>query len=401
MLGHARRRWLQVLVLINLMSFGCGKGEHATPPLPEPKVTVSHPTPRELLDEDDYNGWLQASQTVDVRARVRGHIWKIHFQDGDMVDKDQLLFELDPRPFQTAIDAGLAQAKAVESQKNVAEKDLVRNSSLVKSGAVTLQDYEESLAKVQSLTAQLAAKMKEVAKDQLDLEFAQIRAPIAGRIGRAMLTEGNLVNAGGSDPLLTTIVAISPLYVYFTVDERALQRYQREYQRDREKQPDAKAPTSFRAEKIPFRFGRDTDEGFPFEGVLDFANNRVDQTTGTIEVRGVVQNELGNLVPGSRARVRIAVSEKYQALLVPDSAILTDQDKKYVLVVGKGNVVVRRDVGLGKLLDDGLRMVRATDNHELLGPNDWLITLGLQRARVNESVEPFDAEGQPIRKPAS
>jgi len=360
-------------------------------------VTVGHPVARKLVDEDDYNGWLQASQTVEVRSRVRGHIWKIHFRDGDMVKKDQLLFELDPRPFQAAVADAEAQVKALEAQGAAADKDVVRYETLVKSNAAPVQELDKARADALSYAARVAAKREEATKSKLDLEFSRITAPIAGRIGRALLTEGNLVQAGGSDPLLTTIVTTDPMYVYFTVDERALQRYQKTRQGGSDAKPD-----SVRALKMPFRFGLDSEEGFPHEGVLDFANNKIDQTTGTIELRGTAANPGGLLVAGSRVRVRIPVGSAYEAVLVPDSAVLSDQEKRYLLVLGKDNVVLRRDVTLGKLLDDGLRVVLpAAGDDKGVGPGDTVITLGLQRARIDYPVEPVDAQGQPAGAPST
>lgn len=394
MLRHVSPRGsLTLLVILLLAAGGCGEKSSASAPAAIPRVTVAHPVVRELVDEDDYNGWLQASETVEVRSRVRGHIQKVAFQDGDLVQAGRLLFELDPRPFQVAIDEAKAQAKALDAQRVAAEKNVARYRELLRSRAVSEQEYEKVLADADSYAAQIAAKQQEVVRFQLDLEFSRITAPISGRIDRAQLTVGNLVNAGGSDPLLATIVAVNPIYVYFTIDERALQRYQKRQSTDKGELP----PTSVRQQKIPFRFGLDTEQGFPHEGVLDFADNRVDSATGTIEVRGVVDNRQQQFIPGSRVRVRVPVSNKYQALLVPDSALLTDQDRKYLLVLGKDNVVLRRDVLLGKLLDDGQRVIRgAVTAGEDLGPNDWVITLGLQRARVNYPVAPLDAQGQPI-----
>ena len=192
MFAHHRRGLYILLLLLGAMVVGCGEGEGGVASLPVPKVTVGHPIVRELVDEDDYNGWMQASQTVDVRARVRGHIWKIYFQDGDMVKKDQLLFELDPRPFQAAVDQDQAQVEAVKAQRNVAEKDLARNAALVKSGAVTLQEYDESLAKVQSLAAEVVARMKQQAKDQLDRISRGLPRPLPGESAGRCSPRGTL-----------------------------------------------------------------------------------------------------------------------------------------------------------------------------------------------------------------
>jgi RND family efflux transporter MFP subunit len=207
-----------------------------------------------------------------------------------------------------------------------------------------------------------------------------------------MLTVGNLVNAGGSDPLLATIVAVDPIYAYFYVDERSLQRYQ--------KTNYAGGAVTLRDAKMPFTFGLETDEGFPYEGVLDFADNKVDPTTGTILVRGSAKNDKGLFIPGSRVKIRIPLSKARPVLLVPDTAILSDQDKKYVLVLDDKNVVQRRDVSVGKLLDDGMRIILpAAEGAQALGPGDWMVTQGLQSARINYPVDPIKPTG--TTQPAS
>ncbi len=380
----ARCAWCAAALLLTPAA-GCGPAATGSGPA-SPKVAVSHPVVRELVDEDDYRGWLQASETVEVRSRVRGHIKKIHFTDGQIVEKNQLLFELDPRPFQVMVDEALAQAKALEAQKVAAAKELDRYRELVVKKAVSQQEFEKVEADVLSYDARIAAKMQEVERFRLDLEFSRVTAELAGRIGRAQLTEGNLVNAGGTDPVLTTIMALDPLYVYFSVDERSLQRYQR-FRRER---LGDKAAVPVRAEKIPFRFGLDTDEGYPHQGLLDFADNKVDPATGTIEVRGVVQDPKGLFTPGSRVRVRIPASDKYVATLVPDTAVNTDQDRKYLLTVDEKNVVQRRNVRLGRLLDDGMRLVLGAEPE--LKPDEWIIVDGIQRARLLYPVEPVPQE---------
>jgi RND family efflux transporter MFP subunit len=328
---------------------------------------------------------------VEVRSRVRGHIQKVHFKDGDSVVAGQPLFDLDPRPFQVQVDQAVAQGRAFEAQKVAAQKDVARYEELIKSGAVSKQELEKAQADAESYDAQIGAKLEEVKQYQLDLEYAQIKAPIAGRISRAELTEGNLVNAGGSDPLLTTIVATDPMYVYFSVDERSLQRYMKARQPAAADRP----PSTLREQEIPFRFALDSDAGFPRQGAIDFADNRVDPDTGTIQMRGVVDNAQGVLVSGSRVRVRLPVSEPYSAVVVPDEAILSDQDKRYVLVVDSKNEVSRRDVTPGKLLDDGMRVILPDEpGKAAIGPDEWIIVQGLQRARINYAVEPVKPSGK-------
>jgi multidrug efflux system membrane fusion protein len=212
-----------------------------------------------------------------------------------------------------------------------------------------------------------------------------------------MLTIGNLVNAGGSDTLLTTIVAVDPIYAYFNIDERSLQRYQRMRGDAREAEL-----RTVRERKLPFRFALESDTDFPYAGMLDFAENKIDSTTGTIEVRGTVENKNGVFYPGSRIRVRVQVGDAYEALLVPDTAVLSDQDKKYLLVLGQGNHVLRRNVTLGRLLDDGMRViVPGKEEDARLRPEDWVITIGLQRARINEEVEPVDVNAKPVLFPSA
>lgn len=376
--------------LLSCMLVGCGGTVAEAPSLAAPKVTVGHPEERELTDEEEFSGWLRPSAEVEVRARVRGHIQKIHFVDGDLVQSGQLLFELDPRPFQIAIDQATAQSNAYVAQKVAAEKDVDRYTELVKSGGASKQQLDKAIADAASYDAQINAMKEQVRQFELDLEFSRISAPIAGRVSRAMLTEGNLVNAGGSDPLLTTIVALDPVYVYFSVDERTLQRTQRD--RRGKDGTDGDSAKPLRERQMPFSFGLDSDPGYPYAGILDFAENRVDSQTGTIQVRGVVDNKDGMLVPGSRVKVRVPVSDPYKSIVVPDTAILSDQDKRYLLVVGDKDVVARRDIIPGQLLDDGMRVVLPTSGSDQnLTPADRIIVLGLQRARINYPVEPVES----------
>jgi len=220
-----------------------------------------------------------------------------------------------------------------------------RYKILVKTRAASQQETDKAIADAESFEAQTAAKNAEAERCRLDLKYAKITAPLSGRIGKATLVQGDLVNAGGSDPLLTTIVAIDPIYVDFNVDERAIQRYQGASAGREGKDK----PQSIREQKLPFTFGLDTEKGFPHKGQLVFADNKYTPGTGTILVRGVASNPDGRLIAGSRVRVRVPVSDQYEAAVVPDSAVLSDQDRKYLLVLGKDNQVVRRDITPGRL----------------------------------------------------
>jgi RND family efflux transporter MFP subunit len=369
-----------LLLLAALGLAGCESTAPAEKPKEAPKVTVAHPVVRELMDEDRYNGWLAASDTLEVRSRVKGHIQTIHFKDGDHVQKGQLLFELDPRPFQVEINEAKAYAKSLDAQKVAAQKDAARYQELLKSGGASRQQFEKAQADAEAYDAQIAAKLEEVKRYELDLQYARITADLGGKISKANLGVGNLVNAGGSDPLLTTIVATDPIYVYFPIDERAMQRYLKIGAARRGENKEV----ALRDLKIPFYFGLDSEKGYPHQGLLDFADNKVIEGTGTIEVRGVADNKEGLFVPGSRVRVRLPVSDKYPATLVPDTCVNTDQDQKYLLMVGDGKLVARQNVVLGRLLDDGMRVIEQPK----LKPEAWIIMEGMERARINYPVEP-------------
>jgi multidrug efflux system membrane fusion protein len=375
---------------------GCDKEAPRAQP-PPPKVSVQHPALRPVVDYDEYNGWMDANETVEVRARVRGHIEKVCFTDGQLVKKGDLLFLLDPRPFQQEIDRSLEQVNIFQSQLEYALVEEKRMKEMRATGVSSAIEVESTAAKARSLEAQVEAQKKEVERDKLELDYSKITAPISGRIGRAIMTEGNLVNAGGSDPLLTTIASVNPMAIYFTVDERALQRYAQLRPTTRPRDGDLKEL------KISFLFGLETDQGYPYEAILDFADNTVDRTTGTILARGQANNDKGLFVPGSRVRIRLPLGDAKPVVLVPDTAILSDQDRRYVLVVDDKNVVQRRDVTPAKLLDDGMRVVLpGAGAGSGIGPDDRIVTQGLQMARINYPVEPIQqATTQPAGQVAA
>jgi multidrug efflux system membrane fusion protein len=394
MLTWSTRGLLVVLSALWLpMLPGCSPAVAEPKPEP-PKVTVAHAEQRSLIDYDEYNGWTEASATVEVRARVRGHIDKVDFTDGQFVKAGDLLFELDPRPFESEISRATEQVSIAQAQQDAALKEEERQVSLFAQKAAKQSDVDRAIAQRKTWDAQINSANEELKRRELDLTYARITAPISGKIGRAMMTAGNLVNAGGSDPLLTTIVSVDPIRVYFAVDERALLEY-------RNKNRPGSAGTGegnpLKESQVPFEFRLETDEGFANKGMLDFADNRIDAQTGTIEVRGECANPEGKLLPGSRVRVRVPVSGEYSATLIPDSAILSDQDKKYVLCLNDENVVVRRDVKLGRLLEDGMRVILpGAKADESIAADDWIIVLGLQRARINYPVQPMDDNGEPV-----
>jgi RND family efflux transporter MFP subunit len=377
-------RWFTRLTVVwtaaALVSAGCDSAPPAANPTP-PKVSVAQPETRQLVEYDNYNGWIDSPEKVEVRARVRGHIMKVSFSDGDRVTKGQMLFQLDPVPLQQEVDRSIAQVKIFQTQLDQALVEQKRMEDLVKKNAATPLELEQATMKAKALEAQVEAQKLEVDRRKQELSYATIPAEISGRIGKSELDVGNLVNAGGSDPLLATIVSFDPVQIYFDVDERSLQRYQK-------MSPATQPGGVIKGRGMKFIFGLETDEGYPNEGELDFADNKVNADTGTIRVRGVIANAQGRFIPGSRVRVRLPIGKERPVRLVPDTAILSDQDRRYVLVVGKDNIVARKDIMPGRLLDDGMRIVLPAADGEL-GADETIITQGLQMARLHYPVEPI------------
>jgi multidrug efflux system membrane fusion protein len=368
------------LLILSIM-LGC---DTAKPPIaesPPPAVTVSQPVVREVIDYDDYEGRIAAIPTIEVRARVRGYLDKIHFQDGEIVKKDALLFEIDPRPYKAELEGAEAQKAAAEAAFKLAQATAERDLKLASTGAVSRQELDVSLGKQGVSQAEVRKADAAIARTKLDLDFAKITAPITGKIGRAQVDVGNLVNAGGGETLLTTITSVDPIYVYFNVDERALLRYRREFRKSKGKQME-----SLKELKIPVEVALEGEEGYPHKGVLDFAENRVDPKTGTIQARGVLPNAKGIIDAGMRARVRVPVSEPYKALLITDRAVGTDQNLKYVYVVDAEHVAKRRDIQLGRI-KDGLRVIEKG-----LEPGDQVIVNGIQSVRPELKVDPKPSE---------
>jgi RND family efflux transporter MFP subunit len=352
-----------------------------------PKVAVMHPELREISDQEEFNGWMAADKTVEVRSRVRGHIIKVNFVDGQYVKKGDPLFELDPRPFQAEIGKASDSLRVYEAQKTAADKEEARLRILQGKGGASVQQVEKAEADVLSLAAQISATHNEIDRANLDLEYSRITADIDGRVSKAELTAGNLVNAGGSDPLLTTIVSVDPIRIYFNVDERSMQRYAKGIGLAGGNLVGLLA--NMKDRQARFSFALDGETSFTHQGTLRFGDNRVDASTGTIQLYGIVPNDEGMFVPGSRVRVRLTIGKPYTAALVPDTAILADQDKRYVLTVDDKDTVLRRNVKLGAMMDDGMRVITPADKlpeGETLG--QWQVIVdNLQRARLHEPVE--------------
>jgi RND family efflux transporter MFP subunit len=372
--------------LLVVVISGCETNEIVVTP-EAPKVTVAHPEQRQLSDHEEFNGWMAADKTVEVRSRVRGHIQAINFANGQYVKKGDLLFQLDPRPFEKEIGKASDSQKVLEAQLTAAQKEETRLKLLQKKGGASVQQVEKAEADRAALEAQISATQNEIDRAELELEYSRITADIDGRISKAELSEGNLVNAGGSDPLLTTIVSVDPIRVYFNVDERSMQRYAKSVGAAGGNLSDLLATMKDREAK--FSFALDGETGFEHEGTLRFGDNRIDPSTGTIQLYGTIPNANGMFVPGSRVRVRLNIGQPYTAMLVPDTAILADQDKRYVLIVDDKNTVRRRNVMLGAITDDGLRAIEPAEKlAEGENTAQWRVIVdNLQRARLNYPVE--------------
>ena len=375
-------RWAAALSIAAALT-GCGQGrQQAAAPAP-PSVTVANPVQRTVVDQDEYVGRFVAVDSVDVRARVSGYLTEIHFTDGQMVKKGDLLFVIDHRPFQIALDqmrANLAQARA-----NLAftEADLARGQELVHNKTITEQTYDQRMQAKRVAEASVAAQEAMLHAAELDLnEYSELRSPIDGRIGDRRVSVGNLVNGGfgGNSTLLATIVSVDPIRFEFTFDEASYLRYQRF----------AGASTQMASGQggVPVTLKLIDEPEFQHTGRMDFVDNVIDRSSGTIRGRAVFPNPGAIFTPGMFGRVRVPGSPPYTALLVPDAAIGTEQARKFVLVVDDGGVARQKYVTLGQL-DDGLRVVK-----DGLAPGDRVIVKGLMRARSGTKVA-VEAQGTP------
>jgi membrane fusion protein, multidrug efflux system len=383
--------WLAGAFLLFAGVLGCDAKKPSLAELPPPAVTVSLPVVAEVTDYDDYEGRIAAIPTVEVRARVRGHLTQINFTDGQIVKKDDLLFEIDPRPYKADLAGAEAQKAAAAAALKLAKSTAERDSKLVKSGAISREEFEVSLGKQSVSEAEVRKAEAAITRAQLDLDFTKITAPIAGRISRAQVDVGNLVNAGSGETLLTTITSVDPIYVYFNVDERALLRYKQSFRKGKDKPEESQ---SIKDLKIPIEVALEGDKDYPHKGFIDFAETQVDSKTGTKQVRGELPNPKGILDPGMRARVRVPVSQPTKALLITERAIGTDQTLKYVYVVYAENVAKRRDVQLGRLRN-GLRVIENG-----LNPDDRVIVNGIQSVRPEMKVDPKLSEMPGAKKGA-
>jgi RND family efflux transporter MFP subunit len=369
------RAILCVLPGLCLLLSACPQRQAVTAPPPPPKVTVSQPIAREVVEWDEYTGRLEAVESVDIRARVSGYLQSVHFTDGAVVKKGGLLFVIDPRPYQAELNRVKAALEQAIAQSERAQKDLARVRQLVQWRAVSQEEVDTRAADQRQAEEAVKAGRAAVEAAQLNVEFTQVKAPISGRISREFVTVGNLINGGTADStLLTRIVSLDPIYCYFDVDERSYLKYSRLWRDGRR--------TMSREVKIPVDLGLADETGFPHHGHLDFIDNRLDPNTGTMTGRAIVPNPDFTLIPGLFARLRLPGSNQYEALLLPDEAIGTDQTQRFAFVVNDQNTVEYRKVELGPMID-GLRVIRSG-----LKPEEWVIVTGVQRVRSGSQVDP-------------
>jgi RND family efflux transporter MFP subunit len=355
---------------------GCA-GAPSGPPMPAPTpVTVSHPVERDVTNYAVFTARTAAVDSVEVRAHVWGYLDKVNFKEGALVKKGDVLFELDPRPYQALLNQAKSKVAQDEAQLSYDDAEYQRYLTLVRTGAVSRSDLDKIAAARGVDLANIGADKAVVASRQLDLDYTQVIAPVSGRVSRYVVTVGNLIQSGDQSggTLLTTIVSVDPMYAYFDVDEHTVLRI-----RQLIRQGKATSPGDG---EWPVCMGLANEAGFPHQGTINFVDNQVKPKTGTLRLRGVFPNKDEALSPGFFARVRVPIGFSYHALLVSDRALDTDQGQKVVYVVDKDNKVVSRVVRLGAL-HDGLREI-----NDGLKPGERVIVNGLQQVRPGLTVEP-------------
>jgi multidrug efflux system membrane fusion protein len=393
---------------------GCRPVPQAAPPAPPPAVSVARPASYPVQTYYEYNGYLDAVESVQIRARVEGFLTEARFTEGVEVQQGELLFTIDPREFQAGVKRAEADRLKAAAELKKARSDEVRARQTLNSRAISEEDYQQRVAARETAEAVLKQTEAAVEAAQLKLSFAEIRAPIAGRISRTLVTRGNLVGQGEAT-LLTTIVSTDPLYVYFDAPERDLVESLRIFQ--------ARPMPTAASGEIPVEIGVATEEGYPHRGRIDFQENRVDTGTGTVRVRGRIPNpkvspgDTRLLYPGLYARVRVPVGGPEPRLVLPEDALMTGQEGRFVYVVGKDGTVQKRTVEIGQQVwaapragaNGGTVWVLAAPQGAVnpgnaprvrsviailsgLTADDRVVVSGLQRARPGAPVTPEEWE---------
>ena len=372
---------LPLVVLIAVALSACGEKPPQAAAAPAPPVTVAQPVKRTVTDWDEFTGRFDAIEQVDVRPRVGGFVTNVEFKDGDMVRTGDLLYLIDSRPFEAVAEQANGQLSDAHAKAELAKRDLDRGLTLVETSAVSEQVVDQRRQALQAAHAAETVAEGTLKAAQLNIEFSHVLAPITGRVSRHLVSVGNLVQGSdnGTSTLLTTIVSLDPIYIYFDMDEAT-------YLKNNRLWFEGKRPSS-RETANPVQVSLSGETKPSHDGKMDFIDNRLDVSTGTLRGRAVIPNKDLSILPGQFGRVRLIGSAPYEALLIPDVAIATDQTRKIVFVVKDDDTVEARPVVLGPL-DEGLRVVR-----EGLKAEDRVIVDGIQRARVGAKVSPHAATG--------
>ena len=374
-----------VLAVFALSVGGCGGG--GPPPMPPPGVNVAAVVHKAVTEWDDFSGRIEAIEAVELRPRVAGYLAAIHFHKGGEVKKGDLLFTIDDREYRASLDIARANVARAETRLEVAKAARERSEKLALVKAASTEELEQRRGEEKQAVADRGTALAQVRQAELNVEFTRITAPISGRIGRAELRPGNLVSPGTT--LLATLVSLDPVYVMFEGDERVYLKYQRLAR-------DGSRPSS-RDARNPVRVGLATEQGYPHQGEMAFVDNQLDPATGTIRARALLSNKDHAFTPGLFARVQLLGSGTSDALLISEHAVLTDQDRKFVYVLGPKNTTVRKDVVLGPTID-GLRVVTSG-----LAEGDLVVVNGTRKIfapgqPVNPTTVPMD---QPELQPAA
>jgi multidrug efflux system membrane fusion protein len=353
----------------------CGKSGGPQGPPPPPQVSVAQVLEKRVKDWDEFTGRLQAVETVEIRPRVSGYIDKVVFTEGSQVKRGDLLFIIDPRPYKAEYDRANADVKRFKTALELGRIELTRVQRLKDSGAVSEEELDERKSTVAQAEANVGGAEAALEAAALNLNFTRVTSPIDGRASRAEVTRGNLVTGGtNGGTLLSSVVSLDPIYLYFDADEQSYLRYTK-MARDGDR-------LSSRVNANPVQVGLANEEGFPHSGTMDFVDNQLNSQTGTIRGRAVLPNKDGQFTPGLFARVQLLGSSEYLAILIEDRAVNTDQNQKYVFVLGANNQIEYRKVKLGRVID-GLRVVR-----EGLKSGDVVVVNGAQRVHPGVTVTP-------------
>jgi RND family efflux transporter MFP subunit len=390
----AERSWTMRILVLGLCVglAGCAGAPSAAPAPEPPSVAVSRPVVQYVTDYADFTGRTAAVDSVEVRARVWGYLDRVNFKEGALVKAGDVLFEIDPRTYRATLAQAQGSQASLEARVVRLDADLARARRMLRTGAMSREDYDKVIGDRGEAIASRAALQAGVDRAKLDLGYTKVLAPVSGRVSRYVVTVGNMVQAGdqgSGGTLLTTIESVDPIYAYFDVDEYTALRVR---QLVREGKSDSPRDGGY-----PVSLGLANEEGHPHRGTINFVDNRVNPKTGTIRLRGVFPNKEEGLLPGLFARVRSPVGRPHKALLVSERALDTDQGQKILYVVNEKNEVVARPVRLGAL-HDGLREIT-----EGLKPGERVIVNGLQQVRPGITVEPklVEMPASQVRKPNS